>query len=65
MTKKQIMKEFPPNGFRLVDEYEELPWQHVMFFGRDDAETADDGDGDSKEPIKKPAKRTTRGAGGQ
>jgi len=37
MSKKQIMKEFPPNGFRLVRQYDKLPWQHLMFFGRDDA----------------------------
>ena len=37
MSKKQIMKEFPPNGFRLVREYDELPWQHLMYFQRDDA----------------------------
>lgn len=35
MTKKQIMKEFPPNGFKLVKEFDRLPWQHMMFFGRD------------------------------
>ena len=32
MTKEQIMKEIPPNGYKLVEEYEKLPWQHVMFF---------------------------------
>jgi cyclopropane fatty-acyl-phospholipid synthase-like methyltransferase len=32
MSKEQIMKEFPPNGFKLVEEFEKLPWQHVMFF---------------------------------
>ena len=37
MSKKQIMKEFPPNGFKLVDEFDGLPWQHVMFFGRDES----------------------------
>jgi len=37
MSKKQIMKEFPPNGFKLVKEYDKLPWQHMMFFGRDEA----------------------------
>ena len=36
MSKKQILKEFPPNGFKLDHEFEELPWQHVMFFARDD-----------------------------
>ena len=36
MTKAQIMKEFPPNGFKLVEEFDKLPWQHLMFFQRDD-----------------------------
>jgi len=35
MTKEQIMKEWPPNGFKLVKEFDGLPWQHLMFFGRD------------------------------
>ncbi len=37
MSKEQIMKEFPPNGFKLVKEFDSLPWQHMMFFGRDEA----------------------------
>jgi cyclopropane fatty-acyl-phospholipid synthase-like methyltransferase len=37
MSKAQIMKELPPNGFKLVREFDELPWQHMMFFGRDGA----------------------------
>jgi cyclopropane fatty-acyl-phospholipid synthase-like methyltransferase len=36
MTKAQIMKEWPANGFKLVKEFEGLPWQHLLFFGRDD-----------------------------
>jgi ubiquinone/menaquinone biosynthesis C-methylase UbiE len=36
MTKEQIMKEWPPNGFKLVKEYDGLPWQHLMFFARDE-----------------------------
>jgi ubiquinone/menaquinone biosynthesis C-methylase UbiE len=34
MSKAQIMKEFPANGFKLVEEYDKLPWQHLMFFER-------------------------------
>jgi ubiquinone/menaquinone biosynthesis C-methylase UbiE len=34
MSKKQIMKEFPANGFKLVEEFDDLPWQHLMFFER-------------------------------
>jgi ubiquinone/menaquinone biosynthesis C-methylase UbiE len=37
MSKKQIMKEFPANGFKLVEEFDQLPWQHLMFFSRDDS----------------------------
>ena len=37
MSKEQIMVEFPANGFQLVEEFDELPWQHLMFFRRDDA----------------------------
>jgi|SRR4051812_24647498 len=36
MTKEQILKEWPPNGFKLVKEFDGLPWQHLMFFARDE-----------------------------
>ncbi len=36
MSKKQIAKEYKPNGLKLVGEFDELPWQHLMFFGRAD-----------------------------
>ncbi len=32
MSKKQILKELVPNGFRLTRQFDDLPWQHVMFF---------------------------------
>ena len=31
------MKEYNKNGFKLVREYNKLPWQHLMFFARDDS----------------------------
>lgn len=37
MSKPQIMKELSANGFKLVGQYDKLPWQHVMFFARDDS----------------------------
>lgn len=37
MSKAQVKKEFKKNGFKLVREYDKLPWQHVMFFARDEA----------------------------
>jgi ubiquinone/menaquinone biosynthesis C-methylase UbiE len=36
MSKEQMLKEIPPMGFKLVKQFDELPWQHMMFFGRDD-----------------------------
>jgi ubiquinone/menaquinone biosynthesis C-methylase UbiE len=36
MSKAQILKELNPNGFKLVEQYDKLPWQHVMFFTRDE-----------------------------
>jgi ubiquinone/menaquinone biosynthesis C-methylase UbiE len=36
MSKKQVLKELVPNGFRLVEQYDGLPWQHLMFFARDE-----------------------------
>ena len=32
MSKKQILKEFPPNGYKLIEQFDKLPWQHLMFF---------------------------------
>jgi ubiquinone/menaquinone biosynthesis C-methylase UbiE len=37
MSKAQILKEIPANGFKLVRQFDDLPWQHVMYFERDDA----------------------------
>lgn len=41
MSKTQIMKEYQANGFKLVREYNKLPWQHLMFFARDDSPLAE------------------------
>ncbi len=37
MSKNQIIKEYHANHFKLVKEYNKLPWQHLMFFARDDS----------------------------
>ena len=34
MSKRQILKEYRANGLTLVQEFDELPWQHLMFFSR-------------------------------
>jgi ubiquinone/menaquinone biosynthesis C-methylase UbiE len=31
MTKEQIFKEWKPNGFEVAREFDELPWQHLIF----------------------------------
>lgn len=35
MSKRQILQEYSANGFRLAKEYDQLPWQHLMFFEAD------------------------------
>ena len=37
MSKDQVNKELIANGFKLVKEFDDLPWQHMMFFGKDEA----------------------------
>lgn len=32
MSKAQIIREYEANGFELSSSYDELPWQHLMFF---------------------------------
>lgn len=34
MSQRQILKEYEANGLKLVDSFDRLPWQHMMFFGR-------------------------------
>ena len=36
MSKEQINKEMNANGFKLVKQFDGLPWQHMMFFGQAD-----------------------------
>jgi len=43
MSKEQIMKEFPASGFKLVDQFQKLPWQHMMFFGRSERSAPSNG----------------------
>ncbi len=35
MSKEQLLKEIPANGFKLVEQFDKLPWQHVRFFEKD------------------------------
>lgn len=34
MSKRQILKEWRAGDFTLVGQFDELPWQHLMFFSR-------------------------------
>ncbi|MCA9651040.1 MAG: class I SAM-dependent methyltransferase, partial [Myxococcales bacterium] len=36
MSKAQIEREFGSRGFALAGSFDELPWQHLMFYERDD-----------------------------
>ena len=42
MSKEQIDIEMEANGFSLAKEFDKLPWQHMMFYGK--AEDSDDED---------------------
>ena len=36
MTKEQIPKELTANGFKLSKEFDKLPWQHMMWFEKEE-----------------------------
>jgi alpha-L-fucosidase len=40
MSKAQILREWESHGFALVAQRDDLPWQHLMFFERDDSPAA-------------------------
>lgn len=42
MTKPQVLAELEPNGFKLVESFDKLPWQHVLFFERNDPPADED-----------------------
>jgi ubiquinone/menaquinone biosynthesis C-methylase UbiE len=49
MTKAQLVKELAANGFDAVEEFDELPWQHVVFFAPRAQEPVDGAEGDGGE----------------
>jgi ubiquinone/menaquinone biosynthesis C-methylase UbiE len=56
MSKAQVNKELEANGFKLAKEFDKLPWQHMMFFGKsDDTERPDRAEPDSTGQDKQPA----------
>lgn len=42
MSKRQVDKELTANGFKLVKSFDKLPWQHMLFYGKDDVVESDD-----------------------
>jgi ubiquinone/menaquinone biosynthesis C-methylase UbiE len=44
MSKRQVLKELEPNGYELAEEYDELSWQHVLFFRQAEKKTEDKSD---------------------
>jgi ubiquinone/menaquinone biosynthesis C-methylase UbiE len=58
MSKQQVLKELVPNGFQLVREFDKLPWQHLMFFGRDSAAAGFHGNNSSDEMSPEPSADT-------
>ena len=41
MSQAQVMKEIGANRFKLVGQFDQLPWQHVLFFARKDSPIAE------------------------
>ncbi|MEM7455177.1 MAG: class I SAM-dependent methyltransferase [Planctomycetota bacterium] len=41
MSKEQIDREMVANGFKLTQEFDDLPWQHMVFYGIDEEFDAD------------------------
>jgi predicted methyltransferase len=59
MSKAQMKKEMDANGFDVAEEFDGLPWQHVVFYApRPEPEAAKDA---AKEPGKRDTKKDGRG----
>lgn len=41
MTKAQVNKELSANGYKLVKEFDGLPWQHMLWFGKAEEQKAE------------------------
>jgi ubiquinone/menaquinone biosynthesis C-methylase UbiE len=37
MSQEQVMREFTATGFKLVGQFDNLPWQHVLYFSDSDS----------------------------
>lgn len=52
MSKAQILKEWVPMGFALDRSFDELPWQHLMFFRKVEAKPAAKAEGAKPESAR-------------
>ncbi|MEZ6069858.1 MAG: class I SAM-dependent methyltransferase [Pirellulales bacterium] len=50
MSKQQVEKELTANGYQLVEAFDDLPWQHVLFYGRDEKSGGASGEDASARP---------------
>ncbi|MEE2642988.1 MAG: methyltransferase domain-containing protein [Planctomycetota bacterium] len=41
MSKQQVRKEMEANRFKLVKQFDKLPWQHMLFYGKAESSQAD------------------------
>lgn len=57
MTKDQVDLEMRANGFKLVESFDELPWQHMLFYGIDSEWTAPEGYPDEPQGESRRARR--------
>ena len=57
MSKEQVDLEMTSNGFKLVESFDELPWQHMLFYGRDEEWTAPEGYPNEAPGNSRPARR--------
>lgn len=53
MSKRQVLKELEPNGYELAEQYDDLSWQHVLFFRQAEKgeEKSDESAGDEAKPA--------------
>jgi ubiquinone/menaquinone biosynthesis C-methylase UbiE len=56
MSKEQVVKELGANGFKLAKQFDRLPWQHMLWFARDDDETVEKLSAEKPTSLNAPAK---------
>jgi ubiquinone/menaquinone biosynthesis C-methylase UbiE len=57
MSQAQVLREISANRFKLVGQFDGLPWQHVMMFARDDSALEAQALKPWKAPVEIPSER--------